>query len=186
MSFLATFFCHDIVFERIESLTLLRANSHKVHPIASVEVMLHLGNRTILKNGVTATCKELGIPILAYSPLGSGVLIGKVKSLSDLPEGDVRRFLTDDEKLQATKTFVQRITEVAEKRGLTPAQLSLTWIRTLSSQDDMPTIIPIPGSTNVSRVIENTELLPLLTAEDMAEIEAVLNKFDDGSLARAV
>ncbi|KAI5300007.1 hypothetical protein KEM56_002819, partial [Ascosphaera pollenicola] len=79
-----------------------------------------------------------------------------------------------------------RIGALAEKKNLTTAQFSLTWLRSLSAQKDMPTIIPIPGSTNALRVIENTIDAPLFTAEDMAEIEGVLDEMDRAGVTTAV
>ncbi|KAI5283932.1 Pyridoxine 4-dehydrogenase [Ascosphaera aggregata] len=160
-----------IGLSHVDAETIRRA----VHPIAAVEVMLNIGDRSILKNGVTSVCSELGIPIVAYSPLGCGFLTGRIKSMADIPAGDVRHHVTSDEQLKIGETFVRTIESFAKKKGLTPAQLSLTWVRTLSTQEDMPTIIPIPGSTNTFRVIENTTDTPLFTVEEINEINNLLD-----------
>lgn len=154
------------------------ANSHKVHPIAAVEVELSLWTRDILHNDVAKTCAELGIPVIAYSPLGRGILSGAITKPSDIPEGDFRRMLPrfQEEALAANLKVFEEVKALAEKKNVTPAQIALEWVRTLSGQPGMPTIIPIPGATTSDRVIENTRDIGRLSQAEMEEIDSILEK----------
>ncbi|KAL9576954.1 MAG: hypothetical protein Q9212_006692, partial [Teloschistes hypoglaucus] len=86
-----------IGLSEVDAATIRRA--HKCHPIAAVEVELSLQTPDILTNGVATTCGELGIPIIAYSPLGRGLLTGSIKTAADIESDDIRlrfpRFFPD-------------------------------------------------------------------------------------------
>jgi pyridoxine 4-dehydrogenase len=155
--------------------TIRRA--HKVHPIAAVEVELSLWATDILKNGIAATCAELGIPIVAYSPLMRGALTGQVKTNADIPEGDVRKLLPkfQDDVLAANMKVTHEVEKLAEKKGVTLAQIAIGWVRTLSGRNGMPVIIPIPGASTEERVRENGKEVDL-TEEEMKEIEKILEE----------
>lgn len=155
--------------------TIRRA--HKVHPIAAVEVELSLWATDILKNGIAATCAELGIPIVAYSPLMRGALTGQVKTNADIPEGDVRKLLPkfQDDVLAANMKVTYEVERLAEKKGVTRAQIAIGWVRTLSGRNGMPVIIPIPGASTEERVRENGKEVDL-TEEEMKEIEKILEE----------
>ncbi|KAL2004202.1 hypothetical protein VTN02DRAFT_5345 [Thermoascus thermophilus] len=165
-----------IGLSEVDAETIRRA--HKVHPIAAVEVELSLWATDILHNDVAKTCAELGIPVVAYSPLGRGVLTGSITKWSDIPEGDFRRILPkyQDEALQKNLRLVNAVKQVAERKGITPGQLALAWIKTLSDKPGMPTIIPIPGGTTKDKVIQNTKDVPLLSDEEMKEIDTILKE----------
>ncbi|KAI5294893.1 Pyridoxine 4-dehydrogenase [Ascosphaera acerosa] len=165
-----------IALSHVPAETIHRAA--KVHRIESVEVMVHMANRDILKNGVAAACKEHNIPILAYSPFGRGVLTGRIKTMADIPKGEPLEWMLNEEKLAKCVPYADKVAALAAKHGMTSAQLSLNWLRTLGSQDDMPTIIPLPGSVNTKRVIENSTVFPLFTAEVMAEINELLDEME--------
>ncbi|OAX83439.1 hypothetical protein ACJ72_02202 [Emergomyces africanus] len=166
----------SIGLSEVDAETIRRA--HKVHPIAAVEVELSLWCPDILENGVAAACKELGIPMVAYSPLGRGALTGRITKPSDIPAGDIRNYLPrfQEAALAANKKFVGKIESFAQRKGITPAQTALNWIRTLSNDSNMPTIIPIPSAKSKERVAENLQTLPLFSAEEMKEIDEMVKE----------
>jgi pyridoxine 4-dehydrogenase len=153
--------------------TIRRA--HKVHPIAAVEVELSLWATDILRNGIATTCGELGIPIAAYSPLAKGALTGLIKTKADIPEGDPRKNMPkfQDDVMAANMRVTHEVEKLAEKKGVTKAQVAIGWVKALSGRNGMPTIIPIPGATTVERVLENGKDVDL-TQEEMQEIERIL------------
>ncbi|GAA95600.1 uncharacterized protein L969DRAFT_312025 [Mixia osmundae IAM 14324] len=130
--------------------TIRRA--HAVHPVAVVEVEFSPWEMTIIDNGVLSTCEELGIPIAPYSPLGKGMLGGRIKSLKDIPAGDVRlhqdRFANEDifsKNLKLAQTFA----DLAKSLKLAPATLALAWAKTRYDK-----LLPLPGTTRVEAVEE--------------------------------
>ncbi|ROT39837.1 aldo/keto reductase [Sodiomyces alkalinus F11] len=151
----------------------------KITTIAGVEVELSLFSTDVVSNGVAAACAELGIPLIAYSPLGRGMLTGRFKTAADIPTADVRHHLPrfQPENFETNLRLIRQVEDLAAKKGCTPAQLALGWLNSLSRRPGMPTIIPIPGSTTVDRVVENAKLVDL-TDEEMAEIDATLAKFE--------
>ena len=145
--------------------TIRRA--HKVHPIAAVQNEFSLLYR---KDGeeTLATCRELGIALVAYAPLGRSMLTGSVKGKADLPDGDRRlahpRF--QGEALDKNVKIVKRLEEISAKKKCTPAQLVLAWL--LAQGKD---IVPIPGTKRKSRLDENLAALEVkLSAEDLKRI----------------
>ncbi|KAL1966511.1 hypothetical protein VTN77DRAFT_4433 [Rasamsonia byssochlamydoides] len=163
-----------IGLSEVDAETIRRA--HKVHPIAAVEVEFSLWATDILHNDVAKTCAELNIPIIAYSPLGRGVLTGEITKFSDIPEGDFRRLLPKYQEgtLQDNLKLVHAVVDLAKRKGLAPAQIALAWIRTLSNKPGFPTIIPIPGGTTSDKVTQNMQGVETLSDEDMAELDAIL------------
>lgn len=151
----------------------------KITTIAGVEVELSLFSTDVLSNGVAAACAEHNIPLIAYSPLGRGMLTGRFKSAADIPSTDFRRHLPrfQPENFDTNLQLVRQVEDLAAKKGCTPAQLALGWLNSLSRRPGMPTIIPIPGSTTVDRVTENAKLVDL-TDQEMADIDATLAKFE--------
>ena len=148
--------------------TIRRA--HKVHPIAAVQNEYSLLYR---KDGeeTLAVCRELGITLVAYAPLGRSMLTGSVKGKADLPEGDRRlqhpRFQA--EHLDANVKIVKRIEEIAAQKKCTPAQLVLAWLLAQGKE-----IVAIPGTKRVQRVDENLAALDVrLSADDLKRISAV-------------
>ncbi|GAA5839795.1 hypothetical protein JCM11251_001217 [Rhodosporidiobolus azoricus] len=130
----------------------------------------------IERNGVLSTCKELNIPILAYSPLGAGFLGSNWKSKEDIPEGDMRRNFDrfSDENFDHNLKLANKLQEMAEKKGVSAAQLSIAWV---SAQWEK--VIPLPGSTKTARVLEALEAAKItLTAEELKEIRSFLDSFD--------
>jgi len=146
--------------------TIRRA--HQVHPIAAVEVEYSIWARDIEKNGVLATCKDLGIPIVAYSPLGRGFLTGRLTKPSDLPKGDMRAHLDrfQPENWDQNYKIVEKIQAFADKKKATPVQICLAWL--IHQEGD---IVCIPGSTRVEGVQEAAQAQHVtLSAEEVKEL----------------
>ncbi|OCL03361.1 Aldo/keto reductase [Glonium stellatum] len=147
----------------------------KITKIVVVEIELSLFCTEPLSNGITNACAELNIPILAYSPVGRGILTGQIKSLRDIPEHDVRRILPRfrPENFEVNIKLIKELEKIASQKKCTPAQLALGWLRTLSKKEDMPEIIPIPGSIAVDRVLENSVEIEL-SEDEMRQIDSIL------------
>ena len=168
----------------IDSLANLKLTKYlvtfrqKVHPIAAVEVEMSLWSTDILENGIAQTCAELNIPVIAYSPLGRGVMTGAVTSLADIPENDIRRHMSrfQEENFQQNLKLINEVNSLAERKGVAPSQIALGWIRSLSNKPDMPTIIPIPGGTTIDKVVQNMVGVKLLSDEELAEIDVLLKE----------
>jgi aryl-alcohol dehydrogenase-like predicted oxidoreductase len=140
--------------------TIRRA--HAVHPIAALQTEYSLWSRDP-EDELLATCRELGIGFVAYSPLGRGFLTGRFRSIDDLAANDWRRqnprFQGDN--FQRNLDLVAAVTRVAAGKGCTPAQLALAWL--LSRGED---IVPIPGSTRIERVRENVAAVDVVLSSD--------------------
>jgi aryl-alcohol dehydrogenase-like predicted oxidoreductase len=150
--------------------TLRRA--HAVHPIAALQSEYSLWTRGV-EAGILPACHELGVALVAYSPLGRGFLAGGVASSTDLGQNDLRRRLGErftDEALAHNRTWLARLAAFAAARGATTAQLSLAW---LLHRDQ--TVIPIPGTRRAERARENAGAAALeLTPNDLTEIEGIV------------
>ncbi|MDB4943705.1 MAG: aldo/keto reductase [Labilithrix sp.] len=150
------------------SATLRRA--HAVHPIASVQTEYSLWSRDP-EDDILATCRELGIGFLAYSPLGRGFLSGQIKKPEDLAADDFRRTNPRfaGEAFARNLALVAKVEELAKQKGATASQLALAWV--LAQQ---PFIVPIPGTKRRTYLEQNVGSLDVrLTAEDLAAIEGV-------------
>ena len=147
----------------------------KVVKISAVEIEFSLWSTEIYDNGVAAACKELDIPIVAYSPLGRGFLTGQIKSVDDIPEQDFRRTTPRffPENFDKNLELVHELEKIAEKKECTPGQVGISWIMEKSGKGDLPLMIPIPGSTTVERVKENMVTVEL-SENDMKEIDSLL------------
>jgi pyridoxine 4-dehydrogenase len=147
----------------------------KVAKISAVEVEYSLWATEIQDNGVLATCGELGIPIVAYSPLGRGFLTGQIKSRDDLAEDDHRRHLPrfSEENFPKNVELIHQLEQLAKRKGCTPGQIGVAWVKAQSERDGNPVIIPIPGATTVERVKENLVDVEL-SENDVKEIDSIL------------
>ncbi|HEY1536175.1 MAG TPA: aldo/keto reductase [Polyangiaceae bacterium] len=157
-----------IGLSEVSASTLRRA--HSVTPITSVQSEYSLWTRDPEVDGVLEVCQELGIGFLAYSPLGRGFLTGQIKRLEDFEEGDWRRFTPrfQGENFQKNLDLVAQIEELAEERGVAPAQLALAWVMAKSSH-----VVPIPGTKRRKYLEENLKAVELnLNATEIAKIEA--------------
>jgi aryl-alcohol dehydrogenase-like predicted oxidoreductase len=154
--------------------TLRRAA--KVHPIAALQSEYSLWSRDVETNGVLATCRELGIAFVPYSPLGRGFLTGAIQKLEDLDASDWRRTNPrfGEKALQANLKLAETVKELAGKKGSTPAQLALAWV--LAQGKDL---IPIPGTKRVRYLEDNMGALSVkLTESDLKEIGARLAQIE--------
>ncbi|CAI2162508.1 19912_t:CDS:2 [Funneliformis geosporum] len=154
------------------SETILR-RAHKVHPIAALQMEYSPWTLDIEKNGILEACRELGITVVAYSPLGRGFLTGKFKSIDDLEQNDVRRtsprFMGDN--FQKNLEIVKKIQEFASKKGVTASQLCLAWV--LAQGDN---IIAIPGTKKINHLEENINAANVqLSSEELSEIRQIIN-----------
>ncbi|PLB43874.1 putative pyridoxal reductase [Aspergillus steynii IBT 23096] len=165
-----------IGLSEVDAETVRRA--HKVHPIAAVEVELSLWDTTILQNDVAKACAELDIPVVAYSPLGRGVLAGAFTSLFEIPEDDFRRHLPkfQDNAMKQNIKLVNEVNDLAARKGVAPVQIALAWVLSLSGRPGMPTIIPIPGGTTIDKVTQNMQGVPRLSDAEMAEVDTILKQ----------
>lgn len=148
--------------------TIRRAQ--KVHPIAALQTEYSLWTRDP-EDGVLATCRELGIGFVAYSPLGRGFLTGQIKRFEDFDADDYRRHSPrfQGENFQKNLDLVQRIEAIAAGKGCSASQLALAWV--LAQGDD---IIPIPGTKRRRYLDENLDATTVsLTPGDLAQLEAV-------------
>jgi len=148
--------------------TLRRAA--RVHPIAALQTEYSLWSREP-EDEILATCRELGIGFVAYSPLGRGFLTGQIKRFEDFAEDDYRRTAPrfQGENFRKNLELVQRIKQIAEAKGCTPSQLALAWV--LEQGDE---IVPIPGTKRRQYLEEDVQATQVyLTAEDLRAIEAV-------------
>lgn len=155
----------------VNAETLRRA--HAVHPISAVQSEYSLWSREP-EDEVLATCQELGITFVAYSPLGRGFLTGAIKSRADLEPTDYRlhtpRFT--EEAIQKNLQFVEVVEQIAQSKGATKAQIALSWVLTQNDE-----IVTIPGTKKIHRLEENLGAFAVeLTAEDLALIEASVPK----------
>ncbi len=148
--------------------TLRRAVA--VHPIAALQTEYSLWSRDP-EGELLATCRELGIGFVAYSPLGRGFLTGRYRSIEDLAPDDWRRNNPrfQGANFQKNLDVVDKVGELARAKGCTPAQLALAWLLAHG-----PDIVPIPGSTRAERVEENAGAASVeLTMADLTALEAL-------------
>lgn len=150
------------------SATIRRA--HAVHPITALQSEYSLWTRDP-EDGVLATCRELGISLVAYSPLGRGFLTGQYQRFEDFAADDYRRISPrfQGENFQRNLDLVERVGQIAAAKHCTPGQLALAWV--LAQGGD---IVPIPGTKRRSYLDENLGALDVvLTPADLAQIEAI-------------
>ncbi|KAI0313922.1 aldo/keto reductase [Amylostereum chailletii] len=162
-----------IGLSEVGAKTVREANA--VTPIAAVEIEVSPWSYEPETKEVISTCAELGIPVVAYSPLGRGFLTGQVTKPEDFEEGDFRRHFTrfQAETMKQNFALVDALKSIAQKKGITPAQLAIAWV---SSRG--PHVIPLPGSSDAKRTSENLAAGDVvLTPEDLAEIEDVQKRF---------
>jgi aryl-alcohol dehydrogenase-like predicted oxidoreductase len=149
--------------------TIRRA--HAVHPITAVQSEYSLWSRDI-EAEVLPTLRELGIGLVAYSPIGRGFLAGRFTDPAELDEGDFRRSNPrfTGQNLERNQRLAAKVRELAEEKGVTSGQLALAWV--LAQGDD---IVPIPGTKRVSYLEENWAAREVeLTGEDLERIDAEL------------
>jgi aryl-alcohol dehydrogenase-like predicted oxidoreductase len=145
--------------------TIRRA--HAVHPITAVQTEYSLWTRDV-EAEILPTLEELGIALVAYSPLGRGFLSGRFTSTEELDEGDYRRFgpRFTGANLERNQLLAKRVRELAAEREITPAQLALAWVLHRGEH-----VVPIPGTKRVSYLEEN--LAAGAVELDEAEVQAI-------------
>ncbi|HEX2249426.1 MAG TPA: aldo/keto reductase [Gemmatimonadales bacterium] len=146
---------------------------HREHPISALQTEYSLWTRDP-EDEVLPLCRELGIGFVAYSPLGRGFLTGRFRTFEDLPEDDYRRNSPrfQGENFQRNLDLVERVEEVAKRKGCTPAQLALAWL--LAQGED---IVPIPGTKQRPYLEQNVAALEVeLTRSDLETIDEVAPK----------
>lgn len=151
--------------------TLRRA--HATHPITALQTEYSLWSRDP-EEELLATCEELGIGFVPYSPLGRGFLSGEIRSIDDLAPDDFRRSNPrfSGENFRRNLDLVEAVKAIAADRGVTAAQLALAWVLAQG-----PHLVPIPGTRRIRTLEENAAATEIaLTPEDLARIEAVFPK----------
>jgi aryl-alcohol dehydrogenase-like predicted oxidoreductase len=146
------------------------SRAHAVHPITALQTEYSLWSREP-EDEILATCRELGIGFVAYSPLGRGFLTGQIKRFEDFPPDDYRRQSPrfQGENFQKNLSLVQRIEEIANNKGCKPSQLALAWV--LAQGED---IVPIPGTKRRQYLEENAAASEIvLTPEDLQQIDEI-------------
>lgn len=130
--------------------TIRRA--HAVLPVTAVQSEYSLWTRDVEHNGVLATCEELGIGFVPFSPLGAGFLTGTIDATTTFDATDFRRVSPrfTPEARTANEAVVRLLAEVATRRTASVAQVALAWLLARK-----PWIVPIPGTTKLQRVEEN-------------------------------
>ncbi|WP_282286800.1 aldo/keto reductase [Pseudomonas sp. PS02302] len=149
------------------SATLIRAQ--RVHPIAALQSEFSLWSRDPQEHGVLATCRELGVALVAYSPLGRGFLTGALKSPEDFAADDYRRLSPrfQGDNFQRNLALVDQVRALASAKGITPGQLALAWV--LAQGED---IVPIPGTRRRAYLLENLAALEVqLSTAESAELD---------------
>jgi aryl-alcohol dehydrogenase-like predicted oxidoreductase len=164
--------------------TIRRA--HAVHPVTAVQSEYSLWTRDP-EDEVLPTLRELGIGLVAYSPLGRGFLTGAIRSLDDLPEDDWRRTNPrfQEDALRENLRLADRVAEIAEQIDATAAQVALAWV--LAKGED---IVPIPGTKSPERIEENAAAVELqLSDEQIADLDQAVSpdavrgaRYDDSGM----
>lgn len=147
--------------------------AHKIHPVTAVQNEYSLWTRDSEPFAFPA-CIELGIGIVPWSPLGMGYLTGKINSLTKFVDGDLRnrfpRFTP--EAIKANQPVVDLLKKMALQKNSTPAKIALAWLLA-----QHPSIVPIPGTTNLDHLDENIDAVNVhLTAEDLQLIKTEFEK----------
>jgi aryl-alcohol dehydrogenase-like predicted oxidoreductase len=151
--------------------TIRRAYS--TYPISTLQTEYSLWTRDP-EDEILATCRELGITFVAYSPMGRGFLTGKIRSLDDLAPDDWRRTNPrfQGKNFQRNLDLVDRIQQLASQKGCTASQLALAWV--LAQGDD---IVPIPGMRRRTHLEENVKAVEItLTSDELKSIDVLLPK----------
>jgi aryl-alcohol dehydrogenase-like predicted oxidoreductase len=151
--------------------TIRRA--HAVHPISALQSEYSLWSRDV-EDGILATCRELNIGFVPWSPLGRGFLTGEIKTFEDLEATDWRRMSPrfQGENFGRNLDLVDRVRELAHTKNCTPAQLAIAWL--LQQGEDL---VPIPGTKRVTYLLENLGALEIeLTADELDLIDTIVPK----------
>ncbi|KAG8421081.1 hypothetical protein J3458_002987 [Metarhizium acridum] len=151
----------------------------KLAKIGAAEVELSMFSPDILTNGVAEACAQHGIPILAYSPMGRGILTGRFRSVADMQDRGITSSFPRFQPgaFEHNLKLVHQVEEIAKAKRCTPGQLAIAWVRKHSNRPGLPTIIPIPGATAASRVRENAKLVDI-TEDEFTRISDMVKNFE--------
>jgi len=144
--------------------------AHAIHPLTAIQTEYSLWSRSP-ERGVLKTCRELGIGFVPYSPLGRGFLTGNITDKNALAADDFRKSLPrfQEENLASNLHIVEEITQMAQEKNCTPAQLALAWV--LAQGQD---IVPIPGTRRVKYLEENSAAVNLaLSMDDLNRMDKI-------------
>ncbi|RZJ64509.1 MAG: aldo/keto reductase [Flavobacterium sp.] len=144
--------------------------AHAVHPLTAVQSEYSLFERRVEEAGVKQTLEELGIGLVAYSPLGRGFITGQFKSIDDLPKDDFRRNIPkfQGEQFQKNLDLLSEIEKMAAQKGIKPSQLAIAWTIAKGA-------IPIPGTKRRKYLNENLESSNIvLSAQDIEQLESII------------
>ncbi|HMA48043.1 MAG TPA: aldo/keto reductase, partial [Frankiaceae bacterium] len=147
-------------------------HAYAVHPVTALQSEYSLWSRDPERNGVLATCRELGVGFVAYSPIGRGFLSGAIRSVDDLAPDDFRRHSPrfQGENFRRNLDLVDEVRAIAAAKGVTAGQLALAWV--LAQGDD---VVPIPGTKRRSYLAENVAAVDVtLDEEDLRRLDAIL------------
>ena len=149
--------------------------AYAIHPITALQSEYSLFTRDVETNDVLATCRELGIGFVAYSPLGRGFLSGIITKFEDLAEDDYRRFSPrfQGDNFDKNLKLVEKVTELANNKGVTASQLALAWV--MAQGDD---IVPIPGTKRRKYLEENAAAADIVLSA--GELESINDVFPIG------
>lgn len=150
--------------------------AHAVQPITALQNEYSLWTRGPESNGILKACEELGIGLVAYSPLGKGFLTGAMNKNTKLTENDFRRSLPrfTPDAMQANQALVDLLKGIAEQKKATPAQIALAWLLA-----QKPWIVPIPGTTKAERLQENNAAAGIqMSAGELSNLEAAAAKIN--------
>jgi len=157
--------------------------AHAIHPISAIQLEWSVFTRDA-EAELIPLCRELGIGIVAYSPLGRGLLTGAIKSVDDVPLEDFRRHQPRfAEHIEENLKLVKVIEEMAAKKGCTPGQVAIAWLH--AQGDD---VFPIPGTKRVSRLEENVGAFNIhLSEKELMELGAIGDRvkgtrYDEGQM----
>ncbi|MDJ1132273.1 aldo/keto reductase [Streptomyces iconiensis] len=161
--------------------------AHAVHPISALQSEWSLWTRE-LEDEIAPVCRELGVGLVPFSPLGRGFLTGRYTSVEDMPESDMRRGQPRfaDGNLSRNLAIVAQLEKLAGERGVTAGQLALAWVQHRGED-----VVPIPGTRRQKYLEENVAALALaLSPAELAAIEEAAprgevagTRYDEGSLA---
>ncbi len=147
--------------------------AHAVHPVGAVQTEYSLWTRNV-ELGVLETCRELGITLVAFSPVGRGALAGLLKDPSTLEDGDIRTKMPRFQPANwpHNRTVIERFVELATHAGVTAAQLALAWVLSRG-----PHVHVIPGTTSIQHLEDNRRAAQLSVApETLAAADALINE----------
>lgn len=152
---------------------VLRSLTSGVHGIAAVQTEFSLMSRDLEQSGILRVCEELEVSVVAYSPIGRGLLGGQINAFEDLADGDFRRTLPrfHSDAIARNANIAQAIQRIAADRGASPAQIALAWVLSRS-----PAMLAIPGTRRVQYLEENWAANEIALSSDLS---LALNQYMD-------